>query len=173
MSAPRQRLIRRDRTLEVVGFHAGDQANLFQRRELLPGFGGIAEHQIKFAEVLMGAAVAPVEQYGQLIMLHRRYQLTQPAISIADVILDIGVARVAQRRELERRDRSIPILGDQRLFACCEIRVELRVSASDPIIDPMTVQMGQSSLSSFAAGARSDAPSQTVTALRQRDSPAA
>ena len=121
----------------------------------------------------MGAAVTPIEQYGFLIMLHRRAQLALPAIGITDVILNIGIARVAQRRELERGNRSIPILGDQRLFACCEIRVELRVSASDPIIDPMTVQMGQSSLSSFAAGARSDAPSQTVTALRQRDSPAA
>jgi hypothetical protein len=38
--------------------------------------------------------------------------LAQAAIGIADIILDIGVARVAQRRELECRDRSIPILGD-------------------------------------------------------------
>src|SRR5262249_1622646 len=114
ISAPCQRLIRRDRTLEVVGFHARDQANLFQRRKLLPGFGTIAKNQIKFTEVLVGAAVTPIEQYGFLIMLHRRAQLAQPAIGIADVILDIGVARVAQRCELERRDRPIPILGDER-----------------------------------------------------------
>jgi hypothetical protein len=73
----------------------------------------------------VGAAVTPIEQYGFVIMLHRRAQLAQPAIGIADVILNIGVARVAQRRELERRDRPIPILGDQRLFACREIGVEL------------------------------------------------
>src|SRR5215470_14984508 len=111
ISAPRQRLIRRDRTLEVVGFHAGEQANLFQSRELLPRFGAVAKHQIKFTEVLVGAAVTPIEQYGFLIMLHRRAQLAQPAIGITDVILDISVARVAQRCELERRDRPIPILG--------------------------------------------------------------
>jgi hypothetical protein len=92
---------------------------------LLPGFGRIAKNQIKFTEVLVGAAVTPIEQYGFLIMLHRRAQLAQSAIGIADVILNIGVVRVAQRRELERRDRPIPILGDQRLFACREIGVEL------------------------------------------------
>ena len=51
ISARRQRVIRCDCTLEIVGFHAGDQANLFQRRRLLLGFGGIPEHQIEFTEV--------------------------------------------------------------------------------------------------------------------------
>jgi hypothetical protein len=109
---PCQRLIGRDGTLEVVGLHAGDEANFFQRRELLPGFGRIAKNQIKFTEVLVGAAVTPIEHYCFLIILHRRAQLAQPAMGIADVILDIRVARVAQRRALERRDGPIPILGD-------------------------------------------------------------
>src|SRR5262245_62866707 len=91
----------------------------------MPGFGGIAKNQIKLTEVLVGAAVAPIEQYGFLIMLHRRAQLAQPAIGVTDIILNIGIAWVAQRRELECRDRSIPILGDQSLFSCREIGVEL------------------------------------------------
>jgi hypothetical protein len=52
--------------------------------------------------------------------------LAQPTIGIAYVILDIGVARIAQCGELERRDRAIPILGDQRLLARRDVRVELR-----------------------------------------------
>jgi hypothetical protein len=56
ISAHHQRLIARDRTLEVVGFHTGDQANVFQRRKLLLGFGGLPEHQIEFTEVLVRAA---------------------------------------------------------------------------------------------------------------------
>ena len=69
ISAPCQRLIRRDRTLEIFDFHARDQTNFFQRRELLLRFARVPKHQIKFSEVLVGAAVAPIEQYGFLIML--------------------------------------------------------------------------------------------------------
>jgi hypothetical protein len=66
-----------------------------QRRKLLLSFGAIPEHQIQFTEVLMGASVAPIEQYSLLVMLHRGAQLAQPTIGIADVVLDIGVAWVA------------------------------------------------------------------------------
>jgi hypothetical protein len=45
-------------------------------------------------------------------------------------------------------------------------------SASDPI-DPMVVHIGQSSVASFASGARSDAPSQTAIMPRQPSSAAA
>jgi hypothetical protein len=61
-SAPRQRIVNRDRTLEVVGLRAGDQANVLQRRKLLLGLGGLSEHQIEFTEVLVGAAMATIEQ---------------------------------------------------------------------------------------------------------------
>src|SRR5262252_5119966 len=90
-STHHQRLVPRDRTLQVLGFHARDQANLFQRRKFLPSFGWIAKNQIKFTKVLVGAAVTPIEQYGFLIMLHRRAQLAQPAIGVTDVILNIGL----------------------------------------------------------------------------------
>src|SRR5262249_50268121 len=140
------------------------------RRKLLPGFGRIAKNQIKFTEVLVGAAVTPIEQYGFLIMLHRWAQLAQPAIGIADVILDIGVARVAQRRALERRDRPIPVLGEtSACLPAAKSGSSCAQSASDPI-DPMVVQIGHSSVASFAGGAGSDAPSQIAIALRQSGS---
>ena len=85
-------------------------------------------------------------------MLHRWAQLAQAAIGIADVILNIGVARLAQRREFERRDRSIPILGDQCLLACCEIRVEPRpVGLLDSDCDQLALRRPQST---FRAGGR-------------------
>src|SRR5262245_7979722 len=96
ISARRQRVIGCDRTLEVVGFHAGDQANLFQGRKLLLGFGGIPQRQIELTEVLMRAAVTAIEHDGVLVILHRRPELTQPAIGIADVVVDVGIAWVAQ-----------------------------------------------------------------------------
>ena len=52
--ARRQRVIGCDRTLEIVGFHARDQANLFQCRKLLLGFGEVPEHEIEFTEVRCG-----------------------------------------------------------------------------------------------------------------------
>jgi hypothetical protein len=62
ISAHHQHLIGRDHTLEVVGFHAGDQANIFQCRKLLLRFGGLPKRQIEFAQVFVGAAVAAIEQ---------------------------------------------------------------------------------------------------------------
>jgi len=62
ISAHHQRLIGRDHTLEVVGFHAWDQANVFQCRKLALGFGGLPERQIEFTQVFVGAAVAAIEQ---------------------------------------------------------------------------------------------------------------
>ena len=76
--------------------------------------------------MLVRAAVAGIEHQRLLIMPHGRPQLAQPPIGIADVVLDVGVARVAQGRELERRDRAVPILGGQRLLAGGEIGIELR-----------------------------------------------
>jgi hypothetical protein len=62
ISAHHQHLIGRDHTLEVVGFHAGDQANVFQCSKLLLRFGGLPERQIEFTQVFVGAAVAAIEQ---------------------------------------------------------------------------------------------------------------
>ena len=51
ISAHHQRPIGRDPLLEVVGFHARDQANVFKCCKLLLGFGGLPERQIEFAYV--------------------------------------------------------------------------------------------------------------------------
>ena len=53
ISARRQRIISNDRTLEIVGLSAGDQANVFEPRKLFLGFGRFPEHQIEFTKVLV------------------------------------------------------------------------------------------------------------------------
>src|SRR5262249_35895670 len=88
ISARRQRIIGCYCTLEVVGFRAGDQADLFQGRKLLFGFGGVPEHQIELTEVLVRTAVTAIEHDGLLIILHRRPELAKPTIGIADVVVD-------------------------------------------------------------------------------------
>src|SRR5262249_21570986 len=60
-SASHQPLIPRDRPLEVVVLLAADEADVFQMREVLLGRGRIAKHQVGFAEMLVGTAMARIE----------------------------------------------------------------------------------------------------------------
>jgi hypothetical protein len=62
ISTRRERIVDGDRTLEVAGLSAGDQANLLQRRKLLLGFGGLPEYQIELTQVLVSAPVAAIEK---------------------------------------------------------------------------------------------------------------
>ena len=107
--------------------------------------------------MLVRAAVAGIEHQRPLIMPHRRPKLAQPPIGVADIVLDVGIARVAQRRELERRDGAVPMLGGQRLFAGGEIGIEMRPSRLPNRARPWWCKSASSSVASLAIG-RSDAP---------------
>ena len=48
-----------------------------------------------FAEMLVGTAMARIEHQRLLVMSDRRPHLAQPPIGIANVVLDVGVARIA------------------------------------------------------------------------------
>src|ERR1700722_18940776 len=91
ISALGQPFVRRDGPLEVVVCLAGNEAEIFQRRQVLLGLGGLAKHQIGLAEMLMRAAVAGIQNQRLLVMANSRPQLTQSPIGIADVVLDIGI----------------------------------------------------------------------------------
>ena len=88
---------------------AVDEANTLERRKLALGLSGLAQCQVEFTEMLVRAAMAAIERQRPLIVLHCRPPLAQAVIGISDVILDVGVARVAQGCELERVDRGLPI----------------------------------------------------------------
>jgi hypothetical protein len=72
-----------------------DQANVFQHDQVFFGLRVIAQCQIQFAQMLVSTAVAAVKRQRLLIMLHRRPQFAQPSISVPDIIMDVGVARIA------------------------------------------------------------------------------
>src|SRR5215470_18039574 len=97
-SARHHLLIRRDRSLEVVVFFAADEADVFQMGEVLFGRSPVAEHQAGFAEMLVRTAMARIEHQCLLVMSDRRADLAQPPIGIANVVLDVGVAWITQRR---------------------------------------------------------------------------
>jgi hypothetical protein len=97
---------------------------LFESGEMLFGFRQITLRQVGFTEVFVRAAVTRIEGQRPLIVVHCRIELPQPAIGIAEVVLDIGIAGVAETRIRERRDRSFPVTGADRSLACREIGIE-------------------------------------------------
>ena len=97
---------------------------MLESGEMLFGFRQITLGQIGFTEMFVRATVPRIEGQGLLIVLHCRIELPQPAIGIAEVVLDIGIAGVAETRIRERLDRSFPVTGADRSFACREIGIE-------------------------------------------------
>src|SRR5216684_3518333 len=63
---------------------------------MLFGFGEIALHQVGFAEVFVRASVPRIEHQRLLIVSHCRIELPQAAIGVAEIVLTIGIASVAQ-----------------------------------------------------------------------------
>ena len=65
----------------------------------------------------MRAAVTRTERERALIVPERGIDLAGIAVGVTEGVLDIGIARVAQRRRRERRDGRNPLLGFDRLLA--------------------------------------------------------
>jgi tetratricopeptide (TPR) repeat protein len=76
ISARGQPFVRRNGPLEVVVFLAGNQTEVSQRRQQLFGLGGVAQHQIGLAEMLVRATVVGIQHQRLLIMANSRAQLT-------------------------------------------------------------------------------------------------
>ena len=66
----------------------------FQMPEVLLGRGRIAAPS-GLRQMLVGTAMARIEHHRLLVMSDRRSHLAQPPIGIANVVLDVGVARIA------------------------------------------------------------------------------
>src|SRR5258708_10469507 len=58
----------------------------------------------------MGTAVPRVELQRALVVLERQVELTRVTVSIAEVVLDVGIARVAQRSRRQQSDCAAPVL---------------------------------------------------------------
>lgn len=63
--------------------------------------GQIAGHQIGLADVFMRAAMARAELERALVVFEGEIELLEVAIRVAEVVLQVGIVRVAQRRPLE------------------------------------------------------------------------
>src|SRR5262249_39597623 len=76
---------------------------------------------------LVGAAVARVDLQRARVVLERRGKLAGVAVGVAEIVLDLGVARVAQRGRRQQADRDRPVLRLDRAPARHVVGVEARV----------------------------------------------
>src|SRR5262245_22602032 len=106
-----------DLLLQFLELFARNQADLLQRREVLFGFCEVVHNQISLADIFMRAAVTRTERERALIMPESGIELAGVAVGVTEVVLNIGIARVAQRCRGERRDGRTPLLGFDRLLA--------------------------------------------------------
>ena len=97
------RTITRDVFSEVAELLARQPAERLQLRELLFGLVDLIGEQIRLAQIFVRAAMTRVQLQGALVVLERGVQIAGVAIRIAEIVLDIGIARVAQRCRGERR----------------------------------------------------------------------
>src|SRR5215468_11972649 len=59
-------------------------------------------------------------------MSHRRTELPQTAIGVAEIVLNIGIAVIAQPCQRKCLDGTVPVASDDRSLAGSEIRIERR-----------------------------------------------
>src|SRR6266566_8623882 len=95
-SLARLAAVLRDFLLQVFVFLTRDQADLLERRQVLFGLRELVHDQVGLADVLVCAAVARVELQRALIVPEGAIELASIAIGVAERVLDVSIARVAQ-----------------------------------------------------------------------------
>src|SRR5262245_7830481 len=88
------------------------------------GLGRVVGHQVRLADVFVRAAMAGVELERLLIVREGRLELAALPIGIAEIILDVRVAGVAERGGGEQPDRAVPVLGGDGRLPRRVVRVE-------------------------------------------------
>jgi hypothetical protein len=121
----RSRPIVGDGLLEILVLLAGDEADPLQGGEVLLGLGQVVGHEVRLTEVLVGAAMAGIELQRAPVMREGWLELAALAVGVAEVVLDVGVARVAKDSRGKQPDRGIPVLGRDGRFPGRVLRVEL------------------------------------------------
>src|SRR5207245_315870 len=102
------------------------QADFLEHREMLRRPGRVVDYEISLADVFVRAAMPRIELQCPLVMPEGELELAGMAIRVAEIVLDVGVARVAERGGGERPDRGIPVLRLDGRFPRRVIRIELR-----------------------------------------------
>src|SRR5206468_1590068 len=113
-----------DGLLEVLVLLAGDEADPLQGSEMFLSLRQVVGHEVRLTDVLVGATMAGIELQGALIVREGERELAALAVGVAEVVLDVGVARVAKSGRGKRPDRGVPVLGRDGCFPGRVLRVE-------------------------------------------------
>src|SRR5215510_3582522 len=92
---------------------------------MLLGLGQVIGHQVRLAHVLVGAAMARVDLQRTLVVHEGGLELAALAVGVAQVVLDVGVARIAERGGGKQPDRGAPVFRRDGRFPRRVIRIEL------------------------------------------------
>jgi hypothetical protein len=78
--------------------------------------GKVADHQVRLADVLVGAPMAGVQLQRPLVMAERLVEASGVAVGEAQEVLEVGVAVVLDLRPAEQLDGARPVLGLDRFL---------------------------------------------------------
>src|SRR5262249_2996227 len=92
---------------------------------MLLGLGHVIGYQVRLAHVLVGTAMARVDLQRTLVVYESSLELAALTIGIAEIVLDIGVARIAKRGGGKQPDRGAPVLGRDGRFPRRVLRIAL------------------------------------------------
>src|SRR5947209_135184 len=109
---------------EVLVLLARDQADFLQGGQVLLGFRQVVDDEIGFAGVLVRAAMPGIELQRPLVVLEGEIELPALSVRVAEVVLDVRVARVAQRCRGQPLDGESPVPCVNRILAGRVVRVE-------------------------------------------------
>src|SRR5207342_1797516 len=106
-----------DRLLEIAILLAAQSTEAIEPREMLFGFGQVVQHEIGFADVLVGTEVLRVDGEGLLVQRDRLGGIAVEPRGVGQPVPRVGVARRALDSALEQRDRLRILLGLDGLYA--------------------------------------------------------
>ena len=92
---------------------------------MLLGLAQVVGHEVRLADVLVGAAMAGIELQRPLIVREGGLELATLAVGVAEIVLDVGVARIAKGGGGKQPDRGAPVLGRNGRLPRRVVRIEL------------------------------------------------
>ena len=84
---------------------------------MLLGLGDVADHQVGLAGVLVGSTVAWIQLERPPVVRERGIELPELPVCEAEVVVQVGVVWVAERRPAEALRGLAPVLALERLLA--------------------------------------------------------
>ena len=91
---------------------------------MLLRLGQVVDDEIRLSDVLVRAPMPGIELQRAPVVLEGELELAGAAVRVAEVVLNVRVACVAERRGGQPRDRGLPVLRGDGVLAGRIVRIE-------------------------------------------------